>query len=810
LTSGRTASTEFSDGNNQIVAGPSGVTFDFSGLLFNVAGCSVQQNVGPPTPLLCNGQPCVVDWINGVTFATFDASDSISYTAAPTSLQGGSFINWTASIQGGSPFIVSSQRTFCFATAGPITNQKFTANYTCARPTITCPANLTLNAAPDTCAATATYSVPAIGCNGSQPTVTCTRPSGSSFTAGTTPVTCTATIPTGSAQCSFNVTVNDNQDPVITCPADVVDECPLDSSGTATVTDNCPGATVSQTSAVETPDPTCGGAKEVVRTFTATDAAGRTATCAQTIDVVDTLDPTVSAPGDVTLACLADTSPAATGSATGSDLCTAPTIGFSDVTTPGCGQTVSIQRSWTSTDACGHSVVATQTITTVDEDPPSLTVPPSVTFECASEGDPGAAQSSDTCGSVAVGSSDTVVEGCGNTRTITRSYTATDSCGNTAGGEQTITVVDTTAPTVVAPDDASVECGDAFTPDVTGNASGADACGGVSQSFSDSPMVSTCGRAGVVTRTFSAVDECSNESSDAQTIAIVDSTAPTITAPADETVECNASFTDPGATATDRCEGDLGAIAATGSVDTAVPGGYLLTYSAGDGCANSASVTRQVTVVDTTAPSITCPASQTLPAACSGGGVSFPTATAGDSCGAATVACTENGAPPSTTPGTHHLTCTATDASGNRASCSYTVEVEAAGGDIIWKQPVRAEGKTHVFKSGKDVSIKVRGVGCNGAALPKQATAFVEVRYDADGDGTYETDLRERSGGHGGSGGLMDRGRRFFRYDLDTHGYASGTERDARSFRLTVRIFVPSPTGPALLREEHIVLESKK
>ena len=89
-----------------------------------------------------------------------------------------------------------------------------------------------------------------------------------------------------------------------------------------------------------------------------------------------------------------------------------------------------------------------------------------------------------------------------------------------------------------------------------------------------------------------------------------------------------------------------------------------------------------VTVVDTQPPTITCPANVTSvtnqDCAAAGGGacvvVTFPDPTAADNCPGVTVACV----PPSGTclpPGVTTVTCTATDASGNTATCSFTVTV---------------------------------------------------------------------------------------------------------------------------------------
>ncbi|MDQ3684248.1 MAG: DUF5011 domain-containing protein, partial [Acidobacteriota bacterium] len=69
------------------------------------------------------------------------------------------------------------------------------------------------------------------------------------------------------------------------------------------------------------------------------------------------------------------------------------------------------------------------------------------------------------------------------------------------------------------------------------------------------------------------------------------------------TVECRVGFTDPGASATDNCAGGV-PVTVSGGVNTSVPGSYTLTYTATDG-RNTATRTRTVNVVDTSAPQLT-------------------------------------------------------------------------------------------------------------------------------------------------------------------------------------------------------------
>lgn len=71
-------------------------------------------------------------------------------------------------------------------------------------------------------------------------------------------------------------------------------------------------------------------------------------------------------------------------------------------------------------------------------------------------------------------------------------------------------------------------------------------------------------------------------------------------------VECSEVFIDPGVTALDDFDGDISAsIEVSGNVNTQTLGDYVLTYSVSDEAGNSASITRTVTVVDTTPPEVT-------------------------------------------------------------------------------------------------------------------------------------------------------------------------------------------------------------
>ncbi len=158
-------------------------------------------------------------------------------------------------------------------------------------PTIICPANVTRAAAASQCAANVSFTPTASDNCTAVPTIACTPASGTSFAVGTTTVTCRATDAAGnqSTACSFTVTVNDTQAPVLAaCPANINQTIP---GTTATInytppaaTDNCPGVTV----ACAPPSGSSFNVGTTTVTCRATDAANnQSAVCSFTVQLTN-------------------------------------------------------------------------------------------------------------------------------------------------------------------------------------------------------------------------------------------------------------------------------------------------------------------------------------------------------------------------------------------------------------------------------------------------------------------------------------------------------------------------------------------
>ncbi len=279
---------------------------------------------------------------------------------------------------------------------------------------------------------------------------------------------------------------------------------------------------------------------------------------------------------------------------------------------------------------------------------------------------------------------------CANARSVTRTWTATDACGNSATASQTVNVVDTTKPTISAlPAVTTIEC--PATP-VFATPTATDACGTATLTFADVTTAGACANAQSVTRTWTATDGCGNSATASQMIHVVDTTAPTIVCAAAKAVECGSNWTFDNPTASDICGSATISIFSTITNRPGQLGNSFdatRTWRATDDCGNTSDCSQLVTVMDTIAPFITCPANISLittnPA---GTAVSF-TVPAADICsGSVTPVCTPSSGAVFTV-GTRTVNCTATDASLNPSSCSFTVtvvlnHVPVAGDNVLW------------------------------------------------------------------------------------------------------------------------------
>lgn len=213
-------------------------------------------------------------------------------------------------------------------------------------PTLTsCPGNIIQSTDPDMCDAVVTWTPPTANDNCPGVVRTSTHNPGDTFPLGTTTVTYTATDASGNfVTCSFDVTINDTQDPEITCPVDTIIETDASMCGavytyTAPVgTDNCAGAITTQTDTTGLSSGSFFPKGTTTLEYTVNDAHGQSATCSFTVTVIDTEDPVISCPGNQTMCATSQSGAVVTWvPPVGTDNCPAPFTTQTDTSglTPG-------------------------------------------------------------------------------------------------------------------------------------------------------------------------------------------------------------------------------------------------------------------------------------------------------------------------------------------------------------------------------------------------------------------------------------------------------------------------------------------
>jgi hypothetical protein len=456
---------------------------------------------------------------------------------------------------------------------------------------ITCPGDITVSNDPGECFANVTIPEPVVDdpC-GEIVSITNdfnnTGNASGQYPTGTTVVIWTITDESGNTtSCTQDITVIDVEFPVITCPANVVavatpPDCVVPDIvlGLPVYSDNCSGFNVSWTMTGSTTGSGNGtisiydfNVGTTTMTYTITDAVGNAASCSFTITVNDQVPPTViNCPADVSVN-------AASG------LCEATIAVPAPVVSDPCLQIVTISHdspygitssdasgtypvgvyniTWTFTDESGNESYCYQEIEIIDDqDPVFIFCPPDVLAEAT----PPLCEVpdinllpptySDNCGIpvltwVATGS--TPGSGTGfvnittfNVGTTVITYTITDASGNEATCIFNVVVNDDVPPTVVTcPPNVTVDADAGLCETyVTVPAPGVyDPCGEIvsishNSAFGISPEdASGTYPVGIHNITWTFTDESGNTSTCPQTITVIDDQLPVIDCPDDVT-----------------------------------------------------------------------------------------------------------------------------------------------------------------------------------------------------------------------------------------------------------------------------------
>ena len=461
------------------------------------------------------------------------------------------------------------------------------------------------------------------------------------------------------AMCTQTITVLDTLAPVVTYDNVVntpCDQYDADSLYAITAMDNC-DSDVTITSSTMEGSGSCPGT--YIHTYEAVDDCGNRTTVVQTVNLIDTISPEldITCPDSLTLyldaACAVDTSTATTGMATitvddNCDPMPFTEITYSDAVAPGCGSEYVVTRTWTAVarDTCNNdtTVTCTQFIAVEDTLDPVLSCPNDTLVQCDGMGNEAdiaafiaSVSATDNCDAdVQIDDDYTAIDtACVLTGHATITFTATDDCGNMAECTRTITIIDTIAPAidVIAVNDTAECDGAGNEAEIAawlannGGASASDECSGVVWTNNYTSIDTLCGLTGTAEVTFYATDSCTNVDSTTATFVILDTTAPTISVAAADTVaECDGTGNaaqlaawlagQGGAMASDECSGVAWTHnydAADHNLDTCAVS-IDVTFYATDSCANVDSTMATFTIEDTTQPEFDpiCPSNATV------------------------------------------------------------------------------------------------------------------------------------------------------------------------------------------------------
>lgn len=560
-----------------------------------------------------------------------------------------------------------------------------------------CPADIQLNAQPGSCGAIASWDPPSMDevCTGTTLVQTIGAASGSTFPIGTSQVAYVATDASGNTStCSFSITVIDTEAPVFTaCPADVLvgndpDQCgAVVSWDPPTSSDLCSSTTISLIQGPPSGSTFPLGVTMI--TYQAVDEAGNSSQCSFTVTVEYSDAPVI-------LGCLGNFSvPSEPGDCGANVTWTEPTV---DLTCPNAtitqtagppnGSFLTVGTTvvtYTALDDAGNSSICSFNITVLDQEAPVFSTCPS---NISLSNDPGLCGASvawtapfanDNCSGVTVTQTSGAASGSFfpvGTTTIT--YTATDASGNTSACSFTITIIDDEAPLAICTPTTIFldELGSAtLTPDqIDGGSS--DNCGIVDQIVA--PNVFTT--PGIHPVTLNVIDAAGNSSTCTTEVEVI-VPVPPIAICQDVIVYLDGS----GEVSIDPQQLDGGSFDPDGTIMTSSIdrnsfscddiGDQWVTLTITDDDGLAATCVSTITVLDTISPSVVC---ANLTIELQNGeatiGVADVLASVSDNCGEASL--TLEAAPINFfTTGDHFVTLTATDQSGNSASCVAIVSI---------------------------------------------------------------------------------------------------------------------------------------
>jgi hypothetical protein len=508
---------------------------------------------------------------------------------------------------------------------------------------------------------------------------------------GANNVTLTVTDLSGnSSTCVAVVTVLDVVAPVAVCQNVTIQ---LDSTGFASITpqmvdggssDNCNTFTLG----LDRTDFYCSELGQNTVTLKVEDPSLNFATCQVTVTVQDLILPTIVCPSNQVVAPNSGCQYLGSiGRPIVNDNCSIQSVGQSVTGGFNVGTTTVV---WTVTDVANNSSSCQQTVQVIDTVAPVISCPANMTVTpnngCNYVGSIDSPFASDECGLASLSNNAPFTLPAGTTTVV---WTATDNNGNSSTCTQTIQVVDNLAPAIACPSTFTVNANTGCTyVGSVGTATATDNCG-LGPITNNAPAAFPLGTTVVI---WTVTDVSGNVSSCAQNVIVRDGTAPVVTCPGTQTINlgasCNATVPNylPLGSASDNC----GVVSYTQlpAAGTSVfgTGSFTVTLRATDAAGNATTCSFTVNKVDNIAPVVTCPSNRSinLNSSCQ---VTMPNYTGGnvasDNCGLASVVQSPAAGTVLNGVGTTTVILTATDLSGNTASCSFTVSTVDVTAPVI-------------------------------------------------------------------------------------------------------------------------------
>lgn len=429
------------------------------------------------------------------------------------------------------------------------------------------------------------------------------------------------------------ITVRDTTRPTFTAPQDTIvyksADCTYDAgvAYTGDVTNEADNCGVGNATYTDSIDSTNLCSIIIERTWSLTDDCGNAAANQiQTIQILDTIPPTFTAPADTVVYKDADCNYSSGDVTNEADNCGVGEATYADSIDSTNLCSIIIERTWSLVDNCNNAAAdQIQMITIKDTTAPTFTAPnDTVVFKnenctydasIAITGD--VFDEADNCGVGEAVFEDIVDSTNLCAIVIHRKWNLSDNCNNAAlEQEQRIIIRDTISPIIIGnTKDTIVAClSDVPNPnDITAT----DNCGEVVFSFTDSVADSSCINNQTITRIFTAEDQCGNTKSINQIITVKDTIAPVFTAPSDITIykdenclyNSDIEFTGEVTDESDNCS--MNNATYEDVIDSTNQCNIIIqrTWSLSDDCGNAAENQVQIiTVQDSTAPTFTVPA----------------------------------------------------------------------------------------------------------------------------------------------------------------------------------------------------------